>query len=52
MTSSNLNFPHNLKIVLEVLKKLENKNCIEDINLVLEAIANEERWTLESESLF
>lgn len=41
------NFPHNLEIILQVLQKLDNKDCIEDTGIVMEAFAKEERWTLE-----
>ncbi|KAJ8921959.1 hypothetical protein NQ315_008593 [Exocentrus adspersus] len=42
-----LNFPYNLQIINEILKKLENDKCVRDTMLVLEGMTRHERWTLE-----
>lgn len=47
VNNDHLYFPYNLKVVGEVLKKLENANCVSDTLHVLESMTNHEKWALE-----
>nr|XP_023017426.1 nose resistant to fluoxetine protein 6-like isoform X2 [Leptinotarsa decemlineata] len=42
-----LYFPYNLRIISEILQKLENKECVAATTQVIEAMTRHERWALE-----